>query len=354
MRKIFCLIALLSCLLHTACENKIDLGLEKRSPRLIMNTFINCDSVRNYLYLSLTGPYTIGQVDDATVEVQVNGATTEILRPDAILTEGDKRTCFSITSRFSPGDVVRIDARTADGKHHAWAEVTVPHPIPILKVDTIINLIPRTEQDYATFGGQIIFNVIQYKITIQDRPQENNFYRLAIESHDTIYYKGTGDEILSKSWRNYQLFGHRDIVLTDGQPRASNHDDNLLLPRPENVYSVFNDHRFTDKEYTLDVYTSTLFTEFYFDMEKWHEDPDYPFDQHPFQGLHSDIDIQLLSITETEYYYLNLLNVIDSDAFDEVLNEPISFPSNVHGGTGIVGISSRTTQHLTVDYNVPL
>ncbi|WP_418486231.1 hypothetical protein, partial [Dysosmobacter sp.] len=33
------------------------------------------------------------------------------------------------------------------------------------------------------------------------------------------------------------------------------------------------------------------------------------------------------------------LNLADSDAYDETINEPIKYPGNVHGGVGIVGIS---------------
>lgn len=52
-----------------------------------------------------------------------------------------------------------------------------------------------------------------------------------------------------------------------------------------------------------------------------------------------------------EYYYLRALNLLDSDAYDNTLSEPIAFPSNVNGGTGMVGFSTETNYMLTVKNN---
>ena len=54
---------------------------------------------------------------------------------------------------------------------------------------------------------------------------------------------------------------------------------------------------------------------------------------------------------EKEYYYLRALNLLDSDAYDNTLSEPIAFPSNVNGGTGMVGFSTETNYMLTVKNN---
>jgi len=61
-----------------------------------------------------------------------------------------------------------------------------------------------------------------------------------------------------------------------------------------------------------------------------------------------DVIIRLLSITETEYYYLKALNLVDSDVYDETINEPIRYPSNVHGGTGMVGISTEVSKKVRI------
>ena len=61
-----------------------------------------------------------------------------------------------------------------------------------------------------------------------------------------------------------------------------------------------------------------------------------------------DIIVRLLSITETEYYYLKALNLADSDAYDETINEPIKYPGNVHGGSGLSGSGTETSKIIHI------
>ena len=42
------------------------------------------------------------------------------------------------------------------------------------------------------------------------------------------------------------------------------------------------------------------------------------------------------------------LNLIDSDVYDETIMEPIVFASNVHGGLGIVSISTETSVKINL------
>lgn len=43
-----------------------------------------------------------------------------------------------------------------------------------------------------------------------------------------------------------------------------------------------------------------------------------------------------------EYLYLKALNIYDAVSYDDFFNLPVQFPSNVEGGTGIVGVSTET------------
>ena len=117
-----------------ACNNDLPFDFKENPPKLVMNAIINADSTYNTLFLNLTGRNQIGQIKGATVEVRINGSLSETLRPDPHSSDKGR---FYINSAFHPGDVVRIDAMTDDGEHHAWTEVTVPQPIgKIEKVDT--------------------------------------------------------------------------------------------------------------------------------------------------------------------------------------------------------------------------
>ena len=119
-------ILLIALLTTVSCENELPFSVKDNPPKLVMNALINADSLTNVLYLNFTGRGYATHAEKATVEVRVNGQLSESLRPLPPQAEGDMQCRFNISGKFSPGDVVRIDALTDDGQYHAWAEVTVP------------------------------------------------------------------------------------------------------------------------------------------------------------------------------------------------------------------------------------
>lgn len=325
MTKIYTLLVLtLAALLTAACENEIPFNPKANPPKLIMNALINADSLNNTLFLNMSGMNQLGEVADATVEVRVNGQLTETaqLLPKASEFETGKRFC--ITSTFRPGDAVRIDATTADGSHHTWAEVIVPQPISIEKWDTATTYFRR---------GSFSERYMRYKITFSDRPKEDNYYRLIADRQTNLYERlGEGKErFVSTTW-DRGMISREDVVLTDGRPSTSN-EDIALFEKEDNIHGVFDDIRFRDGSYTMTVCMSN---------------PQY--NTSPVSSFRYEVNVyfRLLSITETEYRYLKALNIIDSDVYDETIMEPIKFASNVNGGLGIVGINAGTCKIINI------
>lgn len=336
------LFSALTVLLAVSCKNEIPFDINENPPKLVMNAFINADSLTNYLFLNLTGRRQPTHVEDASLEVRVNGMLREKLRPMAVEATSPPRQCtFKLSGTFRPGDLVRIDARTADGLHHAWAEVTVPQRMTqALQVETA-NASLRRHGAVQEF--------LCYKITLNDIPNEKNFYRLIVdkqtkwfsrfEERNLLHLENEtlqgNKKILTETYHDYQYIFREDVVLTDGHPQSDAEEENGMFDNASNAYGVFDDSRFENSPYTLTVYNN-------------------PSPQR-YGGIQNilrytvDVYIRLLSITEAEYYYLKALNIIDSDVFDEVLNEPISYPSNVHGGTGIVGISTEISKVIHLE-----
>ena len=285
------------------------------------------------MFLNLTGRNQIGQIKGATVEVRINGSLSETLRPDPHSSDKGR---FYINSAFHPGDVVRIDAMTDDGEHHAWAEVTVPQPIgKIEKVDTASIMRKPSNYGYGTPPRRHL----RYQIKIKDRPGEKNFYRIIVEQRKYWkYYWEQNDQTCwsSAMQKSFKLQTNEDVVLTDGKPSTEEDDENGLFGTVNNKYAIFDDSRFTDGSYTMNVYN---------DIYGW------GFWGQEYIWIKTDVYIRILSITEKEYYYLRALNLLDSDAYDNTLSEPIAFPSNVNGGTGMVGFSTETNYMLTVKNN---
>lgn len=322
------LISLIVLLTTASCENELPFNIKDNPPKLVMNTLINADSLTNTLFLNLTGKGYATHVKNATVEVRVNGKLTESLRPLAPKADNDLQCRFNITGKFAPGDIVRLDAFTDDGQHHAWAEVTVPQrPNEIANIDTLT--VPLTQGSYTE-------DYLRYRITIKDRPNETNYYRIIIDKQTTLWgynHEEGESEYIYWSRHSYRFIGREDIVLTDGQPTNGDDEDNGMFDTVKNIYGVFDDSRFKNTSYTMTVYNRTNI--------------ETSSDNGFYAGM--DIIIRLLSITETEFYYLKALNLIDSDAYDEIMSEPIKYPSNVHGGTGIIGITTEVSKKNKIE-----
>lgn len=320
---------LIATLTIVSCENELPFSIKDNPPKLVMNALINAESQANLLFLNFTGKDTTTHIQNATIEVRVNGQLIESLRPLPPEHEGDLQCRFNITSKFTPSDVVRIDALTDDGKYHAWAEVTAPQrPAEIENIDTLT--VPMLEYGHTR-------KYLRYRMTLKDRPDETNYYRIVVDKQTTLrkynYEEEGKGEYIFWTKHSYSFIGREDIVLTDGQPSTEQDEDNGIFETARNIYGVFDDSRFKNTSYTMTVYNSTH-------IETANEEG-------YFYGM--DIIIRLRSITEVEYYYLKALNLVDSDIYDETIDEPIKYPSNVHGGTGMIGISTEVSKKIEIE-----
>ena len=325
---IFLLTLLLWGTLATSCENEIPFDLNDNPPKLVMNALINADSTRNVLFLNLTDRKQSVPVADATVEVRVDGQLTQTVHAAPTSEIDNRPNRYPIAGRFQPGQQVRIDAVTPDGKYHAWAEVAVPQrPQKIEKVDTARVVLSGGYGGYSN-------RYMQYKIAIDDRPNERNYYRLVMEAH--LRYTTLPDEwdTEERSYRtiSYNIISREDIVLTDGEPYTGEDESNGLFDKARNIYNVFDDTRFRDTRYVMTVYADYL-----------------PSLMGEVKDVQAHTVIRLQSLTETEFHYLKALNIVDSDAYDETIMEPVKYPGNVYGGTGMVGIHTETSyvQNIT-------
>ena len=232
-------------------------------------------------------------------------------------------------------------------RYHASAEVTVPQPIESLHVDTCLAYLRE-------YSGKTLYR--QYKITLQDRPNEKNYYRLDIWNDRSYYCKWkeyledengslikVEDEDGSWHWasiprdttilapRQNEIINREDVILTDGHPSNYDDEENELFPTINNKYNIFNDNTFRNSYATLKVYTP-LYQDY------------YPIEGHYYDHISrkQTITVRLLSITEAEYRYLKALNCLDDGDYDNTLMEPISLPCNVIGGLGFVGVCSES------------
>ena len=60
------LILLVIILVTVSCENELPFNIKDNPPKLVMNAFINADSMTNVLFLNLTGKDYANHIENAT------------------------------------------------------------------------------------------------------------------------------------------------------------------------------------------------------------------------------------------------------------------------------------------------
>lgn len=336
MKQIIYIVAMIGLLL--SCTNEIPFNVKETAPKLIINALLDANKETNDIILGLTGIQKTELMDKATVDIYVNGELAEhITEPIIDESNGDKIAKYTTNARFLPDDIIKIEARSNDGKHHAWAEVTVPHPIQIEKIDTTIYL----KNYYMSSTSKFL----RIKTTFTDNQQGRNYYRLGMfykYEYHTVSPITSNDTIIHKTEYNH-LFVNEDIVLTDGTPTMD--EDNTLFTPIENNYGVFDNSRINGS-YTMIVSMIYPYSSSYLGLyeSEWSDNT---------KVVKVYVHVQLMSISETYYYYLKALNTYDSDDYDDYLNLPVKFPSNVQGGVGIVGISTGNEQAVHVEDLIP-
>lgn len=326
----------------SACENEIPYHPDNQQPMLIMNAQLDAGKEVNEVFLHMGQGYNIERVNEATLTLYVNDRVAETpraLTPEEIIGPQDdyyseeylsalyksiRYKLFRLNTPLHPGDRIRLEATAEEGKYHVSAEVVVPQPIESLHVDTCLTYLRQ-------YGGQTLYR--QYEVTLQDHPNEKNYYRLDIWN-DRSYRctRQNGKDTILVAPRETEIINREDAILTDGHPSSYDDEENEMFPTISNKYNIFTDHTFRDSHATLKVYTP-LYWEF-----------SMPSDFYLYDRIYSKqtITVRLLSITEGEYRYLRALNNLEDDDYDETLMEPITLPCNVTNGLGFVSICSES------------
>ncbi len=353
------IIYIVAATLLTACENEIPYNAGQRDPMLIMNALLDAGRTENFVYLHLNEGNKTCRLNEATLTLYVNGNPMEspqAISPDEYyqsqkdqldekqyeaLLKSMRFKLFRLNTVLKPGDDIRLEATAEGGKYHVRSHVTVPQPIHSLQVDTCTALLRQ-------WGSMKTYR--QYRITMQDIPNEKNYYRLEIvnskefqcslltncrdengnfivDENDRYVYTTTYDTV---RYTYTNLINREDVILTDGHVTNSDDDENAMFPNIENKYNIFNDNRFSNSSATLKVYTP-LYDDNYDILLSLN---------YTSCLLKHTITVRLLSLPESYYRYLKALNCMDDDDYDEALMEPVSLPSNVEGGLGFVGVSS--------------
>jgi len=303
------LIAILLIPFLLACEKEIEYNHKNQSTFLVMNSYLNPDSVWS---VSVTQSFSIMEnwggiiIVDAAVKVYENETLLETLKYDIV------RRRYYGTGKPSVGKSYKITAARNDFSLIEATSVIEPAPA-ILKCSIVRDTI--TGSANAT-------------ITFKDPPGLKNFYRLVVANVDEFdekpiwygngdYGGGSGGATGDGGWSgpgwiytNYSV----QIASTDPNLNASS-SVAFLDDVPDNIFNIFNDDLIDGKEYSL----TFSFNPSYYPEAK---NTTVIYLQSITEGLH-----KYFKTYAAQYYYGN----------EDILMEPIQVYTNVKNGAGIVG-----------------
>ncbi|MBP3642860.1 DUF4249 domain-containing protein [Parabacteroides johnsonii] len=331
MKKNLFILSILASMLFPACENELPYMDKPQAPQLLMNAFLEAGKEENTVSLRMieADKQQADYVSNGSIVVYVNGEKTETAQVDKGYRSFGDPNCMLKTS-FRPGDRIRFEATAEDGQYQAGCEVEIPLPIEdLIRVDTL-----RTQLR----GSSSMMDCMQYKITIHDRPNEKNYYRLIIEENTYRVSSETGTRYGPFPFYP-EIINQEDIVLTDGHLTTADDDKFGILDWTiRNTNNVFTDGRFENGSYTLKVYTSIP----------------YIRELNRKDHFYLDVTVRLLSLSQSYYRYLRAMNCLDSEDYNETFMEPVIVPQNVSGGLGFVGASSEQRVTLRMVDRPPL
>ena len=341
----------LTLLFLVSCEKEISFHRNDIPDQLQMNGLLAVGDTVHYVHLAVSRAMLVEKITDGSVRCLVNGrqvaegtaitydaASDEreedmiIYNPSGTPAKRMRQTTFAFRADFAPGDVVRIEAEANGGRYKAWSEVTVPDAPEIALKDTS-----------STFNrGYYLKQNMKLRLRGKDSAGERNLYRIdgvrrnvttTFHSRDAQWDSTDPDNVTwiehtrvekhsDKMWIDLGT----DPILTEGMTV----DELDLLGTSTNTYCVYSDHLFDGNDYDIS-----------FSVE-WYNAP-------PSVGLfekwrmESELAVRVMGITAAEYAYLKALDLYQNLGDDTVFAEPASFPDNVEGGLGFIGIANPIT-----------
>jgi len=306
---------LISATLPIACEKEISFSPNHQVPFLVMNSYLNPDSVWQ-VNVSESTPLAKKTLNNnvigAVVKVFEEGTLLETLQYD----EGSKR--YIGTTKPIAGKEYKI-----------YVEKNSFLPIEATSV-----IGPRPDiSDIRIIRDNLINNRAFATVTFNDPINVKNYYRLVVANEDTFEKrpswainnpKSSGSGWIGNTYIDYAL-GLRsndpNLVWQNQSSSAGVFDD-----VPNNIFNIFNDELIDGKTYSLT---------FSYSLSKYPE-------------AKNNTVIILQSITKELYLYLKSLSA-QYYFGDDPLLEPIQVYSNVKNGGGILGGYNSNKVIINVD-----
>ena len=365
MKKLLIIISILT--LATSCKEDIELNVKNTVGVLCANGLIFTDSDTNYIFVTETGMQKATKINDARVELSVNGETKEIVT--AADTVAGR---YPIKTILHDGDIVRFDIYY--GNKHAHSEGVMPTKISDFNIDYTI----EKDRPYHEYYDEepSYADMFRFNLNFNDISSSNNYYRLYTLTNCTKtfhipFYEQIPVTIVDENGVEWQSF--RDTVYniteTINVYTKLNYEGELLLTDEafnveteimdgiDNASHVFKNARFAGGKCNMKYYKIADINHFYQnDQSKMSviipeteifNEPDSSDLWHTKYYYSETVGIE--SINEDAYYYYKAINNYCAGTFDnQELTGAVKMRTNVKGGSGNIVLTSRITKTIVI------
>ena len=354
----------LTALIVGACTSTIDYDFSRVEPRLMAVGWLEQASDVQTVCISLSEGGLVKAVEDARVICTVNGKeVADVSMNAADLPERQymgimtgmliydpsryRQLPVSFPAFLRPGDKVRLAFEANHGAYKAaTAEMTVPEPVPITKVDTA-----RVTVRHIDWTDRYL----QVRADVPDRKGEENWYSISLRDISEGWYSflDGGPDLFASVDNILYIHDMDDPVLLDGNMGA---DDLTFFDYSGNgAFACFSDQMFRDgtAHLRMNAFSSwndegPNFMSLGAEVLRrygYMETQERGFDR--CRATHR-LEIRLSHCSRDAYFYLRALRIISSDGYEPAIVEPVTVPTNIEGGSGFVGIVNTSVARINL------
>lgn len=289
------------------CETVVEFRGEYMEPVAVLNSVVAPDEPVRVFYSSSVfilsdNASASTHIDDATVELYINGTFVEQLAPAADTDQwgSNQRYYYMSSTCPKPYDQVTIRARSAEFPEWASATAIIPSDASVGNLQVVQE---EVDDDGYIYGSA--------QVELSDAEGAKNYYWVL--GH-ILTRQSVEESFVAHPYRH--IFDYTDLAFSEGKTEGMLGD--LLGSSSGENYALFDDTLIEgQKRYSLtmdwDIYQNYVAYDALFEVQC------YQMDKHL-------------------YKYLRSLALADSES---LFNEPVQIYSNVVGGIGIVGARSR-------------
>lgn len=172
-------------------------------------------------------------------------------------------------------------------------------------------------------------STVQFTAHIKDGKPERNYYRIRLKTVSSRSYFFDG---CRSPWYEQTVeedIVHRNDPILSGHVGGSVGDDFYGIGDNTDHYSIFTDKTFAGTEAKISFTANNRIS-----TGEYYDD---------FRAV-IDTIVSLLSISQAEFEYLSILNVLYGNEYDSSgMLEPVTLPVNVVNGTGFVSVFMPST-----------